>query len=529
MNDARLSENELDQLPREVLVKLILGLQSSMDELNHTVQILSEQIKVMNQRQYGRKTESSSQIYMPQLELGINEPEALADESEPEPSLEEAVSRHPRPKGKRETDFQKITKHREEIIELKEAELDDRFGKDHWKRLPYQIITKLEHFPASFEAVTYKIGVYAADDNQTILRAPKPAELWPNSIATPSLVSSIIFGKYVNAVPLYRQEKAYEESSICISRTTMANWMIAASEQYLRPFYALLKKEMLEERLLHADETPFEVARDGRPAGSKSYMWVYSTGRCAAKRKAILYDYRHTRSHEHPDDFLRGFRGALVCDGYQAYHRLGKDHPEEFVVAGCWVHLKRKFSTLIKAEGVKAAKGTLAESAVERISRICHEDHLLKELSSEERLQKRQQIIKPLVNEFFEWVKESRQYVAEQSETGKGFTYAMNQEPYLRAFLTDPDIPMDNNQAERAIRPFTVGRKNWVMIDTPKGAEASAVLYSIVETAKANNLKIYDYFTYLLTELPKYCNNLNTEIPQALLPWSDELPLSLRK
>lgn len=186
-----LSKKDLNNMPKEALVAMIMGLQSSVNELNKMVQVLSEQLKVMNSRNYGRKSEQVSALQM-ELELGFNDTEVTADPGEPEPVLEEAAPKKKRPVGKRAEDIKKVTNHREEYIEIPEAELDQRFGKGKWKRLPYQIITKLEHIPASFEAVTYKIGVYAAADNETIIRAEKPVELWPNSIATPSLVASII-------------------------------------------------------------------------------------------------------------------------------------------------------------------------------------------------------------------------------------------------------------------------------------------------------------------------------------------------
>ena len=358
MEMKKLSEEEVESLPKDIIIKLFMSMQSSVESLEATIKLLSEQIKIMNQRSFGRSTEKQSSGIFEQLELGFNEPEVLFDLLQPEPTLEEAAPRK-KAKGKRASDIQKITNHREEYIELSEEELNERFGKSGWKRLPYQIITKLEHIPASFEAVTYKIGVYAAKDNQTIIRAQKPVELWPNSIATPSLVSSIIWGKYVNAVPLYRQEKTYQENQINISRSTMANWMIQASDNYFIHFYDRLKEEMIKQDILHADETPFEVSKDGRKAGSKSYMWVYRTGAHEEEKRIVLYDYRSTRSHEHPQRFLEGFRGTLVCDGYSAYHQLAKEDPESFTVAGCWTHLKRKFTTLIKA--VKTSQ-TLAQA-----------------------------------------------------------------------------------------------------------------------------------------------------------------------
>lgn len=529
MNTVNLSENELKNMSKDALVDLIMGLQSSMNELNRTVDLLSESIRVMNQRSYGRKTETASPLQM-KLDLEFNEAEALADPHEEEPALEEAApKRKKRPVGKRKEDLEKITNHREVPIEIPEEELDQKFGKGQWKRLPDQIITKLEHIPASFEAVTYRIGVYAAKDNETIVRADKPVELWPNSIATPSLVSSIMFAKYINAVPLYRQEMAYADNNVNISRATMANWMIAASEKYLSYYVEEMHKKLIKQNYLHADETPVKVTKDGRETGTKSYMWVYTTMNQKDVPKIVLYDYRKTRSHEHPKEFLQGFSGTLTCDGYDAYHALEKEDPESFTVAGCWVHAKRKYAEIVKADGKQKAKGTLADKAVKKIAKIFYENNKLDDLSPEERLEGRQKKIKPMVDEYFDWVRKNQKYVDPASQTGKAFTYSLNQEKYLRTFLDDPVLVMDNNTAERAIRPFTTGRKNWVMIDTIKGAQASAVLYSLAETSKANGLRSYEYFRYLLTELPKYIHDFETEIPESLFPWSEEFPKELFK
>ena len=521
MSDVRFNKKDLENTPKEVLITLIMSLQSSVDELTKTVRILNEQIQVMNQRSYGRKSEQVSSLQL-ELDLGFNEIEAVADPNEEEPLLEKAAPKK-RPKGKRAADIKKITNHREEYIELSDEELNEKFGTDKWKRLPYQIITKLEHIPASFEAVTYKIGVYASDDNETIIRADKPLELWQNSIATPSLVASIMFGKYINAVPLYRQEKTYAENNVNISRTTMANWMIMASDKYLKYYFEGLKKKLLEQKYIHADETPLQVNKDGRATGTKSYMWVYTTPVKEGIPKIVLYDYQKTRSHEHPRNFLNGFIGTMTTDGFQVYHLLEKLEPESFKVAGCWVHAKRKYSEAVKAAGNKP----LASAAIKKISNIFRENNRLDELDPEERLKERQEKIKPLVDEYFEWIRQNQGIIDPGSQTGKAFTYSLNQEKYLRTFLEDPNLSMDNNTAERAIRPFTLGRKNWVMIDTLKGADASAVLYSIAETSRANGLKSYDYFRYLLTELPKYIHDLETDIPEHLYPWSEDFPKEL--
>ena len=525
MNEKNLSEKELLEMPKEDLVEMIMGMQSSFNEMKRTIDLLSETVSVMNQRAFGRKSEAVSPLQL-ELELGLNEAEALADPEEKEPTLEEAAPRKKRPVGKRKADLEKITEHKTIPVEIPEEELDSRFGKGNWKRLPSQIITKLEHIPASFVAVTYEIGVYAANDNQTIIRAAKPDELWQNSIATASLVAAIMFSKYINAVPLYRQEKAYADNNVNISRATMANWMIAAAEKYLKYYYEVMHKKLIEQKYLHADETKVEVSKDGRETGAQSFMWVYRTQKKEGVPQIVLYDYQKTRSSEHPENFLKGFKGTLSTDGYDVYHKLERTDPVSFKVCGCWVHAKRKYSELVKADG-KKSKGTLADKGIKMISKIFYENKKLDDLTAKERLEGRQNKIKPMVDEYFAWVKKNQRYVDPSSQTGKAFTYSVNQEQFLRVFLEDPELSMDNNIAEQAIRPFTIGRKNWVMIDTIKGAEASAVLYSLAETSRANGLRSYEYFRYLLTELPKYIHDFDTEIPESLFPWSENFPKEL--
>ena len=310
----------------------------------------------------------------------------------------------------------------------------------------------------------------------------------------------------------------------------MANWCIKSAD-ILKPYYNLLKEQMINEHIINADETPFLLSKDGREAGSKSYMWVYRAGAHHEEdKKIVLYDYQPTRRADHPREFLNGFKGIVMSDGYQVYHKLEKERPDELVVAGCWAHAKRKFSEVVKANNKNNKVGnSLSSQAIQMITKIFHETNLLDDLPYEECKKARQTKIKLLVDQFFEWAKKHQYEVAPKSGTGEGFTYVINQEKYLRTFLDYPEIPMTNNAAEQAIRSFTVGRKNWVMIDTISGADSSAILYSIVETAKANKLKIYNYINYLLEEMPKYVNKINPEISESLLPWSKDFPKELFK
>ena len=539
MESTDFTPETLSQMPKDDLVQMVIGLLNNQKEMAKNLEILTQQIAIMNQRTYGRKTESVSALQM-SFDFGFNEPEAIADPAQSDPSLEEAAPARRKKKTQPKDNITKVTNYETVNLELPKEELDRIFGVDNYKRLPDKIIQKLEHHPASFKAIIYHQAVYAIKDQTktegrdpestaSIVCAPRPLELWSNSIATPSLIASIMMGKYVNAVPLYRQEQVYEKNEVFISRTTMANWMIKSADLYLKPYFNVLHDTLIKQHLLHADETPCQVIKDGRPAGSKSYMWCYRSSPESLDPQIVLYDYQKTRKADHPENFLNGFSGICVTDGYQAYHMLARKYPDHFKVAGCWVHLKRKFSEPVKAAG-SGSPPPLAEEAVKRISQIFHEDKKLKDLPLEEQLTKRKELIEPLVNSFFEWVREKQRFVAPESATGKGFTYALNQEEFLRTFLTDPSVPLNNSAAERAIRPFTTGRKNWMFFDTIKGAEASAAIYSIVETGKANHLNLYAYLNYLLTELPKYIHEEKVDdLPEELFPWSDKFPVQLRK
>ena len=538
MEEENPTRDDLEKMPFSTVITMLLQAFDTIKQMSKTIDNLTEQVRIMNQRSYGRKTEAINNSHFKQeaLDLGFNEAEAVSDTNEPEPSLGEAApdekdgekgkGKH-KQKGDKEAKLKKITNHRDVMVELSEEELNARFGEGKWKKIGEEPIWKLEHHPASFEAVTYHICIYAKNDNQTIVRADKPVEMFQKSICTPSLLASIIFAKYVNAVPLNRQEKVYRDNDVFITRATMANWVIKAADEYLSYLYEAMKAEIMKNSLLHADETPVTVVRDGRAAGAESFMWVYRTNAKLTKKHLVMFQYCKTRGYQNPESFLKDFKGTLVTDAYGAYHKLEKTYPEKFKVAGCWVHAKRKVAEIVKS-AKKDPTGSLADTAVKKIQLIYHAEHRIEDLPPEKHLKMRKELVKDLVDDFFTWVKEVRDTTDSQSATGQGFTYVLNQEKYLRAFLDNPDIPLDNNTAERAIRPVTLGRKNWVIIDTIKGADASAMIYSIVETAKANNLRTYDYLNYLLEELPKCMVGTKIEIPDRLLPWSDELPKSIR-
>ena len=457
----------------------------------------------------------------------FNEAEAVCNLNAPEPDdLERKTVRKKQP-GKREADISGLPRQRIDHY-LSEEELTAEFGEKGWKQLPDVISNCYRFVPAKVGIEEHHIGVYSSKTDEHMVKAPHPKKLLRGSLVSESLAAAIMNGKYVNAVPLYRLEKEFERYGLAITRQNMANWMIRLSEESLAVMYDYLHELLYNYHVIQADETLVLVNKDGRPAGSKSWMWVYRSGFMYPERQIILYEYQKTRNASHPREFLKNYTGICVTDGYQVYHTPEKER-EDLKIAGCWVHCRRKFDEALTVIPKELHKQSVLYLIMKQIQAIYREEGKLTALSSEERLKQRQLVVQPLVDAFFSYLKQNRDKVGKSSKAKEAFTYALNQELYLRVFLEDGDVPMDNNASERAIRGFCIGKKNWEMIDTIHGANSSAIIYSIAETAKANNLKPYEYFEYLLTEIPKHMEDTNRDFLTELLPWAKTLPEYIRK
>lgn len=522
MEKKQFTKDELNKLTKEDLIKLLISQQNTLCEMGEKIEFLMDQVKLSNAGRFGRSSEKN--ILADQLCI-FNEAESLLDEAQAseEPDLEEITYKRKKKAGKREEDLSALPVKIEEHV-ISEDILAETFP-EGYERFPDEVYRKLSYQPAVFEVIEHHIAVYHGKKGG-IIRADHPTELLESSIATPSLCAGIMNAKYVNALPLYRIEQEFKRRDIHLSRQVMSGWMIKLAERYLSLIYDKMRAHLLSESVIHADETPVRVNKDGRKAGSKSYMWVYRSGEKNA-HPVVLYDYCKTRKAEHPEEFLEGFSGYVVSDGYAVYHRLAEDHPKGIKVCGCWVHARRRFADIVKSSGgsdKRKAKYTLAAYAIEQISQLYDLEKTLKDLSPFERQKERNLTLKPRIEAFFAWAKAHYGEVPQESNIGKALNYVITQEKYLSTFLEDGDIPLDNNAAERAIRPFCIGKKNWVMIDTVHGAESSAVIYSIAETAKANGIKPYEYFKYLLTEIPKHMDETSLDFLDYLLPWASNLP-----
>lgn len=562
----QLSDKQLNNLDKTALIIIVSSLQDQLQvlqsQLDHThtqldqanaklsdnnrqIELLTEQIRLMNQRVFGRKTESATSRQIdgqlslfdtPQFEA-FNEAEYLKKDQLKEPEITEVIIptyRRKKTLGKREADLAglpaRIMHHK-----LSEEELAQKFP-DGYKELPEEVYKRLHIIPETFIVDEHHVHIYASKKNDgTIVKAKRPKDLFRNSIATPSLVASIINGKYINAIPLERQARAHKDNGIALSTNTMANWVIKSSDEYLSLIYDRLHELIYDSKVIHADETPTKVMRIENTKiknGKKTYMWVYRNRPLRGTHPIVLFDWQPSRRADHPREFLRDFSGIVITDGYQVYHKLGRER-QDLTVAGCWVHARRPFAEFIKAVDEETASKTVARQAYDMITEIMHIDNTLDDLSAADRKKQRRLLLSGKVDAYFAWVKESYSRLLRNSKIGKALAYSINQEVYLRVFLSDGNVPMDNNYAEQAIRPFTIGRKNFVLIESSNGAKASAILYSLVETAKANMVNTYEYFNLLLTEIPKHMDDKDLKFIDELLPWSpriqQECPIRFKK
>lgn len=376
---------------------------------------------------------------------------------------------------------------------------------------------KLDFIPAQLKVIETVRPKYACrecektDTQNVIQQVAMPPSIIPRGIATPSLLSQVITGKFQYSLPLYRQEAMFKQYGIELSRRTMSDWMQKCADALL-PLYDRLHKKLLEQPVIQADETTLNVIKEAR---ANCYMWVYCTGKDTPDKHSpipniVLYDFQPTRSGQCAVNFLQGFDGYLNVDGYQAY---ASTHA---TLAGCWAHARRKFIEAEKAmpKG-KAGKATLAISQINKLYAV---ERLASQTDNAEGvLNIRQDQAPTILTQHKSWLEKSITQVPPSSIIGKAIQYNLNQWEKLTVYLTDGRINIDNNRAERAIKPFVIGRKNWLFANTGNGARSSAVLYSIIETAKANGLIPYDYLVKLFEELP---NRKEGDDLEDLLPWN---------
>ncbi len=498
----------------ESLKKMVLKLQSENQGLQQKLRHMMEQWQLSLQKRFAASTES-----LPGQGSLFNELEALL-EPEVDEIAADATITYTRKKTRRPSIDASLP--REDVLHdiPDEDKVCDCCGHD-LHRMGEETSEELEFIPATIKVLRHVRPKYSCrlcekhGTETTIKIAPVPLSILPKSIASPSLLAQIISAKFQFCLPLYRQEALFKQFGIELNRQTMSRWLLKVSEK-LRPIYQRMHDILLEQPMLWADETTVNVLDVDK---SKCYMWVYGCGTDKPKPDGspniVLYDYQDGRGSSHPVHFLQGYQGPLQVDGYQGYEKTDAQ------LAGCWAHARRKF---IEAKAVQGKNKTgKADQALSFIQKLYGIEQRIRDYTIEAKHAARQELSLPIMNKLKDWLDKSALSVNNQSLLGKAIHYTLGQWSKLQVYLANGAVAIDNNRAERAIKPFVIGRKAWLFSKSRGGAQASAILYSVVETAKANGLMPVDYLMALFKQLPLISDGDDLD---HLLPWNISLSVN---
>ena len=493
-----------DQAPEDIdaLKALAVEQRAKIDSLSHRndqltakVFVLQEQLNLALAKRYAASSEkiSSDQIYL------FDEAEAESEDAGAQATPDNHITVGPYTRKKRGRKPLPDTLPRVEVIhELSAAERHCPHDGAVLEEIGEEVSEQLDIVPAKIQVLRHIRKKYACGCGGCIKTAPLPAQPIPKSLASPGLLAHVTVSKYQDALPLYRQEQILQRIGVGIPRATLSNWMIRAGE-LIQPLINLLRDQLLSYDIVQMDETTVQVLKEvGKAAQSKSYLWVQRGG--PPDGRMILFDYDPSRRQEVAKRLLEGFAGYLQTDGYEGYNAVvasgGLTH------MGCWAHARRKFDEALKAQGKnkRAGRAWRGLSLIRKLYRIERE---AKAMTPTARHTYRTQHAQAVLDDIRSWLDEALPQVPPTTATGKALYYLNEQWPKLIRYLEDGRLEIDNNRVENAIRPFVVGRKNWLFSDSVKGVKASANLYSLIETAKANGLEPYAFLRYVFTELPK--------------------------
>lgn len=515
------------------LQAMVLKLNQKVVEIaqNYEVEnkLLRERVHQLEHQLYGRKSEKLSTPDGFEQSSLFDSNEVTSPPPECQQREEITVPSHKRKKRGRKglsVELPRVEVYHEIVDSLKQCGCGSKMS-----RIGEEVSEQLEMIPARFWVVRHIRPKYACrncegvkgnEGELTVKIAPTPPQLLPKTISTPSLLSHILVSKFCDSLPYYRQEKQFKRLGLELSRATMCNWTVKVAER-CRALTELLRREILSGPLINIDETTFQVLKEPeRRVNSDSYMWVMRGG--SPEKVGVFYHYAENRSSVVASSILKGYRGYVQTDGYGAYNFL--DHRDGIIHVGCWAHARRKFVDVLRATGVKNINKVRHKlkslgkggEALDFICTLYDIERKMKAvgLTPEEVYEQRQEKAKPILDEFEKWLKETAPGAPAKHPLGKALNYTLGQWHRLIRYLDDGIIPMDNNWAENAIRPFVVGRKNWLFFEQPGGAEAGAMMYSLIESAKSNGLEPYRYLCYIFDKLPGIGDDKNKLT--ALLP-----------
>jgi transposase len=539
-------EKQLENLTHEALIEYILHLETDLQKkqaaygnltaehgelqakygkLQNEHTLLNENFEKLRKMIFGRSSEKgrfiddASQLSF--LSCLFNEAEAFAAQAGKEELSEIQVPEHTRKKKRSRKELLASLPVFEVLCDTEEedrvcgacGEKTRYLGKEH-------VRDEIEIVPAQmyinrYSRVNYVCDECHKDEGQArIIKSDVPAPVIKHSLASPSAVANVIYQKFVNSMPIARQEKDWQYQGVYVGRATLGNWVLKASREHLIPIYELMKEELLKASVIAADETDVKVMKEeGREPSQTSKMWVYRTIDEERAPPIVLFEYQPGRHGEYAAKFLKGWSGYLMTDAYQGYDAVaGADH------CYCWAHTRRYWHKALP----KNTEGSKAKIGFDYCDKLFELERKWKGLSAAERLEKRKSESKPVLDKYFAWV-ESLDYLV-GSNLGKAAEYSINNKAGLLGFLNDGAIEISTNRLEGNIRKFVIGRNNFITIDTVAGAKASAVCYSIVITAIENGLNVYEYLKHLFHELPKRRKNKDAVVLENYLPWSESLP-----
>ena len=511
------------------LEKRITELEQDKKRIEQENQRLHDTVAYLTKQLFGKHSEktaalSDGQVSLFEDVLVFNEAEDQADLKAEEPDLRNEAEKYgkKRYKGQRKD----MLKNLERVKKVYHLAANERYcdicGTELVAVGEEFVRSELEFIPAKLRVIEYycetlECRTCRKNGKPHMESAITPAPVILHSLASPSTIAWVIHQKFVNAVPLYRQENEWKMLGVTLSRATLANWLIVAARDWLVPVVERLHQEMLKETYLHVDESPIQVLQEeGRKNTTESYMWVYSTGQYG-NHPLRLFEYQPGRGGNYPKKFLKNFKGYLHTDAYAGYDKVDK-----VIRCYCWAHVRRKFVDVLP-KNMKSPEATLAAKGIAFCNKLFEIEKSLKSLTSAERKDQRLKLELPVLEAFWSWVDLALQKAPPKSKLNEALAYARKYKTGLMNYLQDANCSISNNLAENSIRPFTVGRKNWLFSGSPKGAAASAAIYSLVETAKANGLNPYQYLNFILEDLPGFPFRQHPEILDRYLPWNPDI------
>ena len=510
------------------------GLRHENEEMRKKLEKLESKDKLDTNRLFGRKTEKIDDLLNQSSENGSTADPISEDapEGQEEDAPETGKKTHrgrtgKRRSGKRKEDLSRLPQRT--VYEYDPEELDRVYGKGNWRVVSWHGSTKKEVIPAIVYAKTTYTPVLSVGLEHVMVSVPPKDMLLPGSDATESLVAWIMNNKFVLSLPLYRQEAEFARRGIALSRQTMSNWIIRFSRDRFCQVAGRMAELLKASGCTQCDETTLLVIRDGRKAGRKSFMWIHVTSELSDGHPIAVFTYEPDRSTQHLRDFYDDYIGRIICDAYCAYQTFESENEETVIICGCWMHSRRRWAEALRIRDVKGLSekeiDELPEAkALRLIVDIYREENKLKGMDAAERLRGRQTAVREKVDAYFSFLESIQLDDPSISEKMKdAVNYSLNQRKYLCRFLKKGDVPIDNGYCERLAKAFAIGRGNWMFCTSPKGAEAAAIMYTLVETAKSNGADVYFYLKYLLEKAPSTPElKVGRKYLDELMPWSEE-------